>query len=122
VAPSSALPYPPFELASRVAKLPSNDFAGFVHYELKGRETRQALIDLLPEGYELAGRRVLDFGSGAGRTLRHFASEAEDGGDYWGVDIDIQSVAWMQENLCPPSMPGFATRRRRCPLRASPSI
>jgi SAM-dependent methyltransferase len=100
--PSSKLPYPPFELASRVAKLPSDDFAGFIHYELKGRETRQALIDLLPDGYELAGRRVLDFGSGAGRTLRHFAAEAEADGDYWGVDIDAPSVAWMQQNLCPP--------------------
>ena len=61
--------------------LPSNDFEGFVHYELKGRETRQALIELLPDRYELGNKRVLDFGSGAGRTLRHFAGEAEAGGD-----------------------------------------
>lgn len=99
---SSELPYPPFELATRVAELPSNDFAGFIHYEMKGRETRQALVDLLPEGYGLAGRRALDFGSGAGRTLRHFADEAEAGGDYWGVDIDVPSIVWLQENLCPP--------------------
>ena len=102
VTPSSKLPYPPFNLASRVAKLPSDDLAGFIHYELAGRETRQALVDLLPDRYELASRRVLDFGSGAGRTLRHFASEAETGGDYWGADIDVSSIAWMQQNLCPP--------------------
>ncbi|MCB0875860.1 MAG: class I SAM-dependent methyltransferase [Solirubrobacterales bacterium] len=100
--PSSKFPYPPFDLATRVAKLPSNDFAGFIHYEMAGRELRQALIDLLPDRYELAGRRVLDFGSGSGRTLRHFASEAETGGDYWGIDIDAPSVTWMQQNLCPP--------------------
>lgn len=99
---SSQLPYPPFELASRVAKLPSNDFAGFVHYEVKGSETKQELMRLLPESFDLTGKRILDFGCGAGRTLRHFVGEAEADTEVWGVDIDAPSIAWMKQNLCPP--------------------
>jgi SAM-dependent methyltransferase len=43
----------------------------------------------------------LDFGSGAGRTLRHFSAEA-DTAEFWGCDIDEPSIRWIQENLCPP--------------------
>ncbi|HNC06830.1 MAG TPA: hypothetical protein PLS38_11070, partial [Solirubrobacterales bacterium] len=57
---SSDLPYPPFELANRVIELPSNDFAGYVHYEMAGRQTRDELLDLLPDGYTLEGRSLLD--------------------------------------------------------------
>ena len=56
---------------------------------------------LLPDGFSFAGKRVLDFGSGAGRTMRHFAAEAETA-EFWGCDIDEPSIAWMQENICPP--------------------
>ncbi len=44
---------------------------------------------------------MLDFGCGAGRTLRHFLPEAESG-EFWGTDIDAPSIDWIQENLCPP--------------------
>ena len=55
---------------------------------------------MLPGDWTFEGKRVLDFGSGAGRTLRHFAAEAETA-EFWGCDIDGPSIEWMQESLCP---------------------
>ena len=70
-------------------------------YEQMGAETKAALLSLLPDGWSFAGKRVLDFGCGSGRTLRHFLPEAAEG-EFWGADIDAASVAWVQQALCPP--------------------
>lgn len=98
---SSAVPYPPFELANRVLSLPSDDLAGYIYYEGLGALTKEELLNLLPDDYTFGGRRLLDFGCGAGRTMRHFLAEAAVA-EVWGVDIDAESIAWMGENLCPP--------------------
>jgi SAM-dependent methyltransferase len=52
------------------------------------------------------GNRVLDFGCGAGRTIRCLASLAEEC-EIWGVDISARHIVWCQENLNPPF--NFAT-------------
>lgn len=44
---------------------------------------------------------MLDFGCGAGRTLRHFVGEAQSC-EMWGCDIHEPSVAWLEDHLCPP--------------------
>lgn len=98
---SSRLPYPPFELANRVLALPSDDLDGYIHYEILGAETRDELLRLLPQGTSLDGRRLLDFGCGAGRTMRHFLAEARFG-EVVGADIDPRSVDWINANLAPP--------------------
>jgi FkbM family methyltransferase len=91
---------PPLPLANRVGSLAeAEDPYGF--YEQVGAETREQILRLLPAGYELGGRRLLDFGCGAGRTLRHFLDEA-DSAEIWGCDIDHESIDWLQCNLCPP--------------------
>lgn len=93
-------PYPPESLATRVFRLdPWMD--PYRAYEAVGRQTRDAVVGLLPEGWSFEGKRVLDFGSGAGRTLRHFIPDAE-AGEFWGADMDAPSIKWMHENLCPP--------------------
>jgi SAM-dependent methyltransferase len=99
VAPSS-VPIPPYELAKRGtalghAKNPEGA------YEQIGAATRESIVRLLPEGQDLEGRRLLDFGCGAGRTLRHFLGEAESA-EVWGCDIDEESIQWLRANLCPP--------------------
>jgi len=97
---SADRPYPPFELASRVYSI-QNWGDPLAAYEELGAQTKQALLDRLPDGWSFEGKRVLDFGSGAGRTLRHFLAEAESA-ELWGADIDAPSIDWMHENLCPP--------------------
>jgi SAM-dependent methyltransferase len=66
-----------------------------------GPETRTALVELLPDDWSFAGKRVLDFGSGWGRTLGHFAEEAQDA-EFWGVDVDAACIERLQRELCPP--------------------
>ncbi len=70
-------------------------------YEQMGAETKSALLRLLPDDWSFVGKRVLDFGCGSGRTLRHFLTEAEEG-EFWGTDIDAPSIEWMDGALCPP--------------------
>jgi SAM-dependent methyltransferase len=70
-------------------------------WEQLGPETRAALIDLLPPDWSFENKRVLDFGCGAGRTLRHFMAEAETA-EVWGVDIDAASIDLLRETVCPP--------------------
>lgn len=100
---SSEAPYPPFELATRVHELQSNDLRGYLAFEWAGQNTKTELMRLLPEGTSLEGKRILDFGCGAGRTLRHFLPEADAGEiEVWGTDIDVPSIEWLNANLCPP--------------------
>lgn len=66
-----------------------------------GRETREGIVKRLPPGWTFNGKRVLDFGCGAGRTLRHFVNEAREA-ELWGCDIDTPSIQWAQDNLSPP--------------------
>jgi SAM-dependent methyltransferase len=70
-------------------------------WEKLGPETRTAIHDLLPEDFSFAGKRVLDFGCGAGRTLKHFRAEAGRA-EFWGVDIDATSVELLRDTVCPP--------------------
>jgi SAM-dependent methyltransferase len=93
-------PYPPLNLANRVLSL---DGWGdpLRAYEALGAETKAALLEVLPDGWDFTGKRVLDFGCGAGRTLRHFLAEAETA-ELWGADIDAASIEWLQQALCPP--------------------
>jgi SAM-dependent methyltransferase len=93
-------PTPPPDLMSRVAPLdPGPDAVD--RYEIAGRGIKDFIVSWLPEGWSLEGKRVLDFGCGAGRVLRHFREDAERG-EFWGSDIDEASVHWLNEHLSPP--------------------
>ena len=93
-------PLPPLPLADRVLSLDGRGDP-YAAYAKLGAETKAALLGLLPDGWSFAGKRVLDFGSGAGRTLRHFLVEAQTA-EIWGADIDAASIEWLQRSLCPP--------------------
>jgi SAM-dependent methyltransferase len=100
VSASRSLPYPPLSLASRVCCL-ERWADPREAYDQLGADTRDAILDLLPAGWTFDGKRVLDFGCGAGRTLRHLLGEAEVA-EIWGCDIDAASVNWLAEHLSPP--------------------
>jgi SAM-dependent methyltransferase len=70
-------------------------------WESLGPETKTALLDLLPSDWSFEGKRVLDFGSGPGRTLKHFLAEAEVA-EIWGADIDAPSIELLEQTMCPP--------------------
>jgi SAM-dependent methyltransferase len=94
------LPFPPVELANRTGWIVGRD-GSFSQYEAVGHALREVVVEALPDEWVSAGKRVLDFGCGAGRTLRHFTEEARHG-EFWGCDIDAPSVAWVNANLNPP--------------------
>lgn len=100
VSSAGELPVPPLELASRVGSLDEYDDPVAV-YEIFGKMMKDDLVAGLPDGYSLDGRRILDFGCGAGRILRHFIAE-DTGAELWGCDIDEPSVDWLRGNLVPP--------------------
>ena len=56
------MPLPPVELALRVGVPDHDDPLG--SYERLGRDSRELVLDLLPEGWSFEGKRVLDFGAG----------------------------------------------------------
>src|SRR4051794_19709338 len=97
---SPVLPRPPRELASRVFGVEGWSDPD-VAFDNLGLQTKRQITRLLPDDWSWNGKRVLDFGSGAGRTLRHFAQEAEVA-EFWGCDIDGPSIDWMRATLCPP--------------------
>jgi SAM-dependent methyltransferase len=100
MAAGADLPYPPFDLVDRVCPAEGRDDP-FVAYDRLGAEAKGALLNMLPDGWLFDGKSVLDFGCGAGRTLRHFLSEAESA-EFWGTDIDAASIAWLKRRLSPP--------------------
>jgi SAM-dependent methyltransferase len=94
------LPLPPEALMRRVGWNVYSSRPGEVYVE-RGREQWRLIKSLLPEGWSFEGKRVLDFGCGAGRIVRHALAE-DPAGEYWGCDIDAASVEWMRANLSPP--------------------
>src|SRR4051794_968882 len=93
---AASVPFPPVELMQRVGRVDDPDVEG--GYARIGRESRDRIERLLPSGWSWEGKRVLDFGCGAGRTLRHFLSEAANA-EFYGCDIDEPSVRWASEHL-----------------------
>jgi SAM-dependent methyltransferase len=85
--------------SARVDSTWEETFAGL--YWKLGPETKTAIVDLLPDDWSFEGKRILDFGCGPGRTLRHFLSEA-DVAEIWGVDIDAESIELLKREHCPP--------------------
>jgi SAM-dependent methyltransferase len=94
---SSRLPYPPPELRERVAHGVGTEHS-VAEYEETGRAIYKWILGALPDGWSLEGKRLLDFGCGAGRTLRHFVDDSGKA-ELWGCDIDAASIEWMRAHL-----------------------
>lgn len=93
-------PLPPVDLANRVGQLVDAD-GSFAAYEAVGRQIRDSVVAAVPAEWTWQNKRVLDFGCGAGRTLRHFLGEAAEA-EFWGCDIHAPSIDWVNANLNPP--------------------
>jgi len=92
-------PLPPAELALRVGVNDARDPVS--SFDEMGAGIRETVVNLMGDGWFSEGRRVLDFGCGAGKLLRHFLPEAERC-EFIGCDIDEPSIEWLRENFSPP--------------------
>jgi SAM-dependent methyltransferase len=95
----AAAPLPPRQLALRVGVPDPAD--ALASYRAVGRDSRATILELLGDDWSWQGKRVLDFGCGSGKVMRHFLAEAHEC-ELWGCDIDKPSIAWLQEELSPP--------------------
>jgi SAM-dependent methyltransferase len=95
----TTLPYPSLDLLQRTGFV--GDDNPKEAYDKIGRGIRGIIESMLPAPWTWDEARVMDFGCGAGRVLRHFLPEAKRA-EFWGCDIDFPSVQWIKENLCPP--------------------
>jgi SAM-dependent methyltransferase len=77
---------------------PDNPVASF---DEAGRHARHVIVDLLGPDWSFAGKRVLDFGCGAGKLLRHLLGEARTA-TFYGCDIDEPSIDWLRAHMSPP--------------------
>lgn len=96
----TSMPLPPVTLANRVGRLIGED-GSYAAYEQVGAQLRSVIDEALPDDWDWAGKRILDFGAGAGRTLRHFSAEAERA-RFEACDIDTAAIEWLNANLSPP--------------------
>lgn len=93
------LPTPPLYLLQRTGFL-GEEAAAAAYHEI-GASGRALIETMLPDDWSWDGKRVLDFGCGVGKVLRHFAPETEVA-EFTGCDIHAPSVEWLQRNLSPP--------------------
>lgn len=93
------MPLPPADLAARVGTVDGEEPLEF--YLQEGARLRALIHELLPDDWSWEDKRVLDFGCGSARVLRHFGVEACRG-SFWGCDIDRASIDWAKAELTPP--------------------
>jgi len=94
--PATDLPLPPIDFMRRIGTPEENTISDYIQV---GELERKLVLDYLPDDWMSEGKRVLDFGSGAGGGLRHFVPERDAGVELWGCDIHGPSVDWASRNL-----------------------
>jgi SAM-dependent methyltransferase len=97
------VPMPPRELIQRtdLRREDRSDEWLRAFYDRTGAARLRGLERALPDDFDLRGRRVLDFGCGAGRVLRQLYPIAASG-EFWGCDTYEPTIAWLEQNLSPP--------------------
>ena len=95
----SDAPLPPIELARRVGVVDQDHTLS--SFDEMGANMREMVRSIQGPTWFTEGRRVLDFGCGVGKLLRHFLDEAEHC-EFIGCDIDEPSIDWMRQNFSPP--------------------
>ena len=100
---ATEIPIPPADLTARLRQCPrswsDSDREGYLE---RGRQSREAIERALPDDWSWSGKSVLDFGCGAGRTIRHLAHLAPEC-ELWGCDISAPCIEWDRRHLSPPA-------------------
>ncbi|MFM8527386.1 MAG: methyltransferase domain-containing protein [bacterium] len=99
--PRHEIALPPLEFMWGVGssgETPEETIEGYLEV---GTASRRDVERALGPDWDWTGRRLLDFGCGAGRMLRQVLDWAEVG-EVHGCDLDRPMVEWARGHLCPP--------------------
>lgn len=68
-------------------------------YYTESIETAQWVIDHVKKHIELKDKKILDWGCGPGRVIRHLPMVAGNGCEYYGTDYNARSIDWCSKNI-----------------------
>lgn len=68
-------------------------------YYTQGIETAKWLTDHFKKHIELKDKKILDWGCGPGRIIRHLPNVVGNGCEYFGTDYNEKSIEWCSQNL-----------------------
>jgi SAM-dependent methyltransferase len=93
---------PSYDPGVRLPLPPPGLWLGY-NYPRHGRMHVERMLEIVqaPEFAFRPGDRILDFGCGAGRMIRHLEPLAATC-EIWGTDISATHITWCKRNLSPP--------------------
>jgi ubiquinone/menaquinone biosynthesis C-methylase UbiE len=68
-------------------------------YFTESRSTAASLLEMLQVHTELKNLKILDWGCGPGRIIRHLPSLLPKGCSFYGSDYNANSIAWCKRHL-----------------------
>lgn len=68
-------------------------------YYVQSREGAQHLVDLFGKHIELKDKKILDWGCGPARILRHLPELVGNGCSYYGTDYNARTIEWCKGHL-----------------------
>lgn len=68
-------------------------------YYTDSREYAKWLADYFRKHIELKNKRILDWGCGPGRIIRHMPEVVGNGCEFYGTDYNQKSIEWCEKNL-----------------------
>jgi len=71
----------------------------YTEYYTKSRETAQWLLDYFSKYIHLKNVKILDWGCGPGRIIRHIPELLDKRSEIYGTDYNQKSIKWCRENL-----------------------
>ncbi len=71
----------------------------YTEYYTKSRETAEWLLDYFSKYVDLNNVKILDWGCGPGRVIRHMPGLLNKGAEVYGTDYNLNSINWCRTNL-----------------------
>ncbi len=71
----------------------------YAKYYLGGRDTAKWIADHLTPYLKSSGQRILDWGCGPARVIRHLPQMLGTKHDYFGCDYNPATIAWCQKHV-----------------------
>jgi ubiquinone/menaquinone biosynthesis C-methylase UbiE len=68
-------------------------------YYFGGRETAEWIYRQIETHINLKGRKILDWGCGPGRVIRHMFKVSKNQSKFYGTDYNEKSIQWCRNNI-----------------------